>query len=278
MKTYTAYILMIAAVLGTGLAYRAQRTEPEQNIAEEVAKPKEQVAAPENDPIELKADIRASLPPQPKPAPAPEPQTAVRAAPPKTAPKKTVAQPKPAPASKQNAYAQYLKHAALRFEQYQEQLIAENNPARRLNLIRTIARNVRIDTLTTMDWAMSLENPTEQRAALEAINQNALSGIGARIEVDATGVPKIKETTILSAIASTGQVESGDYISGMVNADGSIVYFKGRPIQQIVQLLRGQPGTEVQLIMERLPDEENAEPYSFNVPVQRSLIVMQPPF
>jgi C-terminal processing protease CtpA/Prc len=125
---------------------------------------------------------------------------------------------------------------------------------------------------------MSLEDTEEKRAALKAINQNALAGIGARIKVDETGFPKITETTILSAIASTGQVESGDYITGIVNEDGSTIYFKGRPVQQIVQYLRGQPGTEVRLLMERLMPEGSDEPYAFEVPLLRSIIVMQPPY
>ncbi len=134
-----------------------------------------------------------------------------------------------------------------------------------------------MDTPSTLDWAMGLEDPEERRAAFEAINDNALTGIGARIETDETGLPKIRETTILSAVASTGQVEAGDYISGMVNHDGSIVYFKDRPIRQIVQYLRGQAGSEIQLLMERASDD-GSDPYSFDVSVQRSLIVVQPPF
>ena len=116
------------------------------------------------------------------------------------------------------------------------------------------------------------------RAALDAINKNALVGIGARIQTDETGLPKIVDTTVLSAIASTGMTEPGDYISGMMNSDGSFISFKDRPIQQIVKLLHGQPGTEVRLLMERASADGHAEPYSFDVPVLRSMIIMQPPF
>ena len=146
-----------------------------------------------------------------------------------------------------------------------------------MNLIRTMSRNVRIDTLRTLDWVLELDDPAEQRAALEAINQNALVGIGARLQVDETGLPKITETTVLSAVASTGMTEPGDYISGIVNEDGSTIYFKDLPVRQIVKLLHGQPGTEVQLLMERAPTEGNTEPYSFDVPVLRSMIIVQPP-
>ena len=141
-----------------------------------------------------------------------------------------------------------------------------------------MAMNVRIDTLSTLDWAMSLEDPAEKRAAMESINRYALVGIGAWLDVDETGLPKIKETTILSGLASTGMAESGDYISGIKMEDGSVVYFKDRPLHQIVRLLRGQPGTEVHLLMERVPVDGRIEPYSFDVPVLRSMIIVQPPF
>jgi len=53
---------------------------------------------------------------------------------------------------------------------------------------------------------------------------------------------------------------------------------KDLPVRQIVKLLHGQPGTEVRLLMERDPADGNTEPYSFDVPVQRSMIIVQPPF
>ena len=167
---------------------------------------------------------------------------------------------------------------ALQFEHQRLRFNQETDPAKRKNLIESMARNVQIDTLSTLDWAMALEDPAEKRAALEAINKNALAGIGARIHVDETGFPKITKTTVLSAVASTGQVESGDYITGIVNEDGSTIYFKNRPVQQIVQYLRGQSGTEVRLLMERIMPEGSDESYVFDVPVIRSIIVMQPPY
>ena len=125
---------------------------------------------------------------------------------------------------------------------------------------------------------MALQDPSEQRAALEAINQSSLSGIGARIETDDTGFPRIRETTVLSAIAATGLVEPGDYIVGMVNEDGQPVSFEHLSIQQVVQQLRGPSGSEIQLLIERLPSEGNGASQTFDVSVQRSLLVIQPPY
>jgi hypothetical protein len=174
--------------------------------------------------------------------------------------------------------AQFWERQAERFHMLTEQLALEENPAKRNNLIQNIAQYVRIDTLGTLDWTMGLEDPNEQRAALEAVNKYALSGIGARIGVDETGFPRIRETTILSAVAATGQVEAGDYIVGMVSPDGEPVSFQNLSVQQVVKHLRGQPGSEVQLLMERVSSDGNGESQAFDVSVQRSLLVIQPPY
>jgi C-terminal processing protease CtpA/Prc len=212
------------------------------------------------------------------PYPEPERKAVVRASPVAIpAPKaKKPAPQKAAPAKGRNV-DQYWIQQAQRFNKLLERLNHEQDPARRQKLLQAIAQYVRVDTLAALDWAMSLENPKERRAALDAINKNALSGIGARIEMDETGFPKIKETTVLSAIGSTGLVEPGDYIVGMMDGNGQPVYFEGRPTKQVVQFLRGQPGSEIRLMMERVPTEGTV-PYAFDVTVQRSLIVIHPPF
>ena len=265
MKIRVVYIL-IAAALGISMAYRHQRNATRHNPVNDEPK---QIAQP----VEVEIVVSRSLP---KPAPEPvkkRPDVAV--APP--APPIKDAPPERSEVQRQAAI-RYWKQRELRFNQQKQLLDRETDQVKRMNLIRTMARNVRVDTLSTLDWAMGLENPEEQKAALEAINNNAMTGIGARLEMGEAGLPRIRETTILSAAASTGQIEPGDYISGMVKGDGSIVYFKGRPIRQIVQHLRGKAGTEVQLLMERMSSDGNDDPYSFDVTVQRSLIVVQPPF
>lgn len=82
---------------------------------------------------------------------------------------------------------------------------------------------------------------------------------------------------MLGAIASTGMAEPGDHISGMVNGDGSITRFRNLPVRAIVRLLRGRPGSEVRLLVERDPVDGNGEPTSFDVAVRRSMIVVLPP-
>ncbi|MEI6892059.1 MAG: hypothetical protein V5783_07805 [Pontiella sp.] len=182
------------------------------------------------------------------------------------------------PAEKRRrATNRYHDHLERNFERQLSQLEKETDPARRAKLIAALGCYVQIDTLATLEWATHLESPEEQRAALESFNKNALTGIGAHIEMNASGLPRIKDTTLLSAAESTGMIQVGDSISGMVTADGATLSFQGMTIQQIVQHLRGQPGTSIQLKLERSPEYGSTQPIPFEVPVQRSLIVMQPP-
>ncbi len=270
MKSHAASILLGIAALGAAVLHYARQTPTSIQDTAAVgteSTPTAEVVAP--------VPERTELPP-PEPAPKPEsiPQHPVSER----------AKPIPAPAAKLVPVAArnpmdaalYWREMAATFDRERDRLEREQDPAARQNLIRSMAGFVRIDTPRAIGWAMGLDNPDERRTALEAINQLALSGIGARIEVDGTGLPKIKGTTVLSAVDATGLVQPGDYISGMVDGNGSVIGFQGRDVRQIVQLLRGKPGTEMTLQMERVPDD-GSPPYSFDVPVQRSLIVVQPP-
>jgi C-terminal processing protease CtpA/Prc len=270
---------MILTTLGIGATYFFQHATPSRHADEEVTGPQAQTtSAAKTEESKPRLAVRAAVPPLPKPSPEPMIKKPALTAAPTVAAPKPEKRPNAATTAYSRAAAQYWNEMAHQFKYQQEKLSHENDPAKRMTLIQKMAMNVRVDTPSTLEWAMGLEDSAEKRAAMEAINKNVLTGIGARIEMDETGLPKIRETTVLSAVASTGQVEPGDYMSGMVNGDGSTIYFKGRSLQQIVQLLRGKPGTEVRLLMERASADGNAESYSFDVPVQRSLIVVQPPF
>lgn len=183
----------------------------------------------------------------------------------------------PARAQPQRNPAQYRKGVEDRFNRQRDLLDREQDQARRNRLIQNLAQYVRMDTMTAIEWALSLENPAERQLAMEAINQFALTGIGARITKDETGFPFIKDTTVLSAVASTGLVEPGDYIIGMQNENGEAVSFEGMTVHEIVQRLRGKAGTEILLYIERVA-ESGTDSTLFDVPVQRSLIVIQPPY
>ncbi len=262
MNIRVIIITLIATALGTGVAYQLLHMVLQSQVAKEAPVRESRKTMPDR-------EERETARPEPLPRPTPTSMRNVDIPLAEAAPPATRKHPDP---------AQYWERQAKRFNGLLEQLAREQNPSRRKALIQTLAGYVRIDTLGTLDWAMGLHDPLEQRAALEAINQSSLSGIGARIGTDDTGFPIIRETTVLSAIAATGLVEPGDYIIGMVNTDGQLISFEHLSIQQVVEHLRGPAASEVQLHIERLPSDGNNESLTFDVSVQRSLLVIQPPY
>lgn len=264
---------LIATVLGTGVTFQLLHRAPRSQVAEQAPE------RPSRKAVEEREDGGTELAVRPEPLPRLKPPSMrkvdippVKAAPPaarKQPDRQSPEHPDP---------AQYWKLQAKRFNSLLEQLAREQDPSRRQALIRALAGYVRIDTLGTLDWAMGLQDPIELRAALAAINHSSLSGIGARIGTDDTGFPIIRETTVLSAIAATGLVEPGDYIVGMVDPDGRFISFEQLSIQQVVQHLRGPAGSEIQVLIERVTSDGNSGPHTFYVPVQRSLLVVHPPY
>jgi hypothetical protein len=265
MKPRTVIFLTVLATVSLA-AWLHPRPVDEAEIAPHPSLEPEPAASVKEPEAEAPVAAPAKIVTKPEPIPKPEPIIIAQ-----TDPPDHLVKPPPTPAEKQRS--RMIKHwerQSKNFDRQIAQLSREKNPQRRLNLIRAMSYFVKTDTLAALDWAASLENPAEQRAAMEAINKNALTGIGATIALDETGYPKIKQTTILSALESTGMAEPGDYISGMVNEDGSVTSFKNMPIHQVVRLLRGKPGTVVNLVME-------SSGQSFDLSVERSLIVIEPP-
>ena len=266
MKAYTVYILIFAAVAGIVSTPRILKNTLKPSS--EVPRIQVRVDAAKTEDSSLKKDVSSEAVSNSEPA-------EKEAAPVKTA-APVVAEhspPKPVPARMQDPARRYWERLAQQFDQQREQLAREEDPVKRMNLIRSMSRYVRVDTLSAIEWAMSIEDPVERRAALEAVNANSLSGIGARIEIDKTGLPRIRETTVLSAVAATGQVEAGDYIVGMEDASGQAVFFKGLSAGEVARNLRGKPGTPLRLMMERGPTGGSPS-YSFDVTVIRSLLVV----
>lgn len=188
------------------------------------------------------------------------------------------ATPPPQPTPEEQRLAQhrrYWENISSRFNNKMDRLANETDPRKRRMLIQQIAPYVRMDTLATLDWVSTLNTPEEQKKALEEINKHALVGIGAKIERDETGLPTIRDTTVLGAIESSGKVQPGDRIAGVMGDDGNRVNFKDMSMAEVVKYLRGKPGTDVQLVMERASGNETEQ---FNLTISRSMIIMEPPF
>ena len=270
MKTYTVYILIFAAVVGIVSTPRILKKKL--NSSSEAPRIQVRMDAAKIEDNRLKKDVRSETVSNSEPLK--KEAAPVKAAAPIVAERSP---PKPVPSRMQDPARRYWERQAQQFDRQREQLVREEDPIKRTNLIRSMSRYVRVDTLSAIDWAMSMGDPAEQRAALEAVNANSLSGIGARIEIGKNGLPRIRETTVLSAVAATGQVEAGDYIVGMEDGTGQAVFFEGLSASQVVQVLRGKPGTPMRLMMERAA-VGGSPSYPFDVTIRRSLLVVLPPF
>lgn len=140
MKSRTIQILMVAALVAMGAAHRNRSTAPRRPAEAEPAPPQVQTA---DGP---KLDVRAAVPPPPKPAPKrPEPIAAPESAAPQARKKPDAA------AERRRRAREYWRQVGRRFEQQEEALARENDPAKRMKLIKAMARNVRIDTPATLN-------------------------------------------------------------------------------------------------------------------------------
>jgi len=266
----------VALVIGTAVVIDRPGEESADKAEAQLAAP-ESTATPQKEKEAAQRLQNPPIPPSPEPPHTPVAQQSASSPQPVKGQMQARRPAQQLTAEQQRAaMLEYWRRAEDQFSLQWDRLDGTMDPDQRAQLISRMAQYVRMNTLDTIHWAMNLEDSGERRLALEAINKYALSGIGARITADATGYPKIAETTVLSAVGSTGMVESGDYIVGIVNTDGQSVDFRNMPMQQIIQYLRGEPGSDVLLMLER--EADNGQAYLFDVPVQRSLLVVQPPY
>jgi C-terminal processing protease CtpA/Prc len=262
-RKHIAWLIIPAVVAAGALLYIQNKPEPAPEVTPVVAA-SAPAPPPAPEPVEIK----------PEPKPEPEPVAVVETNKPV---QEIIIKATPPPAIKTQQeqrleqQKKYWAHVQTRFLAKMDQLAREKNPQRRQQLIRQIAQYVRMDTLATLDWIATLNSPEEQKLAMEELNKHALVGIGARIEKDQTGLPAIRDTTLLGAIETSGQVQKGDHIAGVIGADGKQIDFYDLSMKDIVTHLRGEAGTEVELVVMR-------NGIKFNVTVDRSMIVMEPMF
>ena len=102
------------------------------------------------------------------------------------------------------------------------------------------------DTATAVDWANQFSAPAEREAALRAIRSVAPVGIGAAIGVQ-QGYPVINQLLPGTPAALSGQVHPGDRILALAQGDNAFVDARNLPLQDVVQMIRGAPGTVLQL-------------------------------
>ncbi len=102
------------------------------------------------------------------------------------------------------------------------------------------------DTEAALQWAEQLPDPTERDAALNAIRSAAPVGIGVELRLQ-EGYPVINRLLPGTPADLTGQLQPGDRIVALAQGDNVFKDASGAAMQDIVQAIRGTPGTLIQL-------------------------------
>ena len=102
------------------------------------------------------------------------------------------------------------------------------------------------DTDAALQYAQQLPDPTERDAAIKAIQNVAPVGIGAELRVQ-DGYAIINRLLPGTPAELGGQLQPGDRILAVAQGNNSFVDARGVALADLVQAIRGAPGTLLQL-------------------------------
>jgi hypothetical protein len=122
-------------------------------------------------------------------------------------------------------------------------------------------------TQEAVTWAESLPNTAEREIANDAIYEATPRGIGAVLNFD-SGFPTLRSVLPGSPLEGTG-VQPGDQIVEIRQADGPAQNLYGVGMESAVKLIRGEPGSELELRVLR-PKASSGGFEEILVPVRRA--------
>jgi len=125
------------------------------------------------------------------------------------------------------------------------------------------------DTDAALRWADQLSDPVEREPALAAIRSVAPVGIGAALSVQ-DGYPVINQVIPGTPAELSGQLHQGDRILALAQGNNPFVDVRSLSLQDIVQMVRGAPGTLLQLQVLSADAPPNSQPQT--VPIVRDQI------
>jgi len=102
------------------------------------------------------------------------------------------------------------------------------------------------DTEAAIQWAKDLPDPAQQDAAMQAIRSAAPVGIGAEMKM-VDGYPVINGLLPGTPAELSGQLHPGDRIMAVMQGDNTFVDANSLSLHDVVQMIRGAPGTLLQL-------------------------------
>jgi hypothetical protein len=104
----------------------------------------------------------------------------------------------------------------------------------------------RASTEDALDWAKKLPDPGAQDLAVKAIREVAPVGIGTQLSVQ-DGLPVVGGLVPGAPAELSGQIHAGDRILGIAQGNNDFVDARNMALGDVVQAIRGTPGTIVQL-------------------------------
>jgi len=125
------------------------------------------------------------------------------------------------------------------------------------------------DTAAAMQWAEQFPDVASRDAALQAIRNVAPVGIGAELRMQ-DGYPIINGLVPGTPAALGGQLRAGDRIVALAQGNNSFVDARGVSLEEIVKMIRGAPGTQLQLQV--LPADAPPNSLPRTVPIIRDQI------
>jgi hypothetical protein len=150
-----------------------------------------------------------------------------------------------------------------------------SDPAQRQTAIESIGKALaQKNSAEAIAWADGLQNPEEKEAAHRSIYEATPRGIGAAISMQ-DGFPTLRSVLPGSPLAGTG-IQPGDQFVEVRQADGMHQSLYGMPLESAVRLIRGEPGSELELRVLRR-DENTGQLKELRVPVRRAQLFFTEP-
>jgi hypothetical protein len=128
-------------------------------------------------------------------------------------------------------------------------------------------------TARAIDWVDSLATQTERDAGMQAVYEATPKGIGAMLGMQ-DGFPVIQGIVPGGAIEGTG-IREGDMIVQSRESGGETNDLYGSPLSETVGLLRGAPGSTVELRILR-ENEQTGQLEEQTITVERDLLILDP--
>jgi C-terminal processing protease CtpA/Prc len=120
------------------------------------------------------------------------------------------------------------------------------------------------DTQAALDWSKQFTDPADRDAALNTIRTAAPVGIGAALAMK-DGLPVVNGLIPGAPAELSGQLHPGDRILGLAQGDNAFLDAHNLSLQDVVKMVRGDPGTLLQLQVLPADAPEGATPRTISI-------------